>query len=141
VIAFGLIRARFTEKMSNSFAELATMLMSSGRQARFAPIHHFETMLDPVWKPAIHHQRRMARQPCRNLRQRGPCDGLDLARASGLLGVIIATIKFKTALETDVWSRPQGFDIVKELAAIGCACNTSDKPGSVCGLSFRLIPL
>jgi hypothetical protein len=70
-----------------------------------------------------------------------PSHRLDLARASGLLRVIIATIKFKIALETDVWSRPQGFDIVKELAAIGCACNTSDKPGSVCGLSFRLISL
>jgi hypothetical protein len=98
-------------------------------------------MLEPVWKPAIHHPRRMARQPCRNLRQRVPCQRLDPARASGLRRVIMATIKFKTALETDVWLHPQDFDSVKELAAIGCACDTSDKPGRVCGLSFRLISL
>jgi hypothetical protein len=98
-------------------------------------------MLDLVWKPAIHHPRRMARQPCPKLRQRIPCHRLDLTRASGLPRVSIATIKFKIALETDVWSRPQGFDIVKELAAIGCACNTSNKPTSVGGLSFRLISL
>jgi hypothetical protein len=100
---------------------------SDDRRARFAQIHHFETMTGAVWKLSVHHPRRMTGQPCRNLNQRLLHDGFDLTLVAGFLSVIIATIKFKTALETDVCSAPQGFCAVKELAPIGCECETRGK--------------
>jgi len=65
--------------------KLQRCLFRSGLRAPTAPIHRFETMFGEVWKPAIHHARRMARRPCRNSSQCAPGDRLDLAPASGVL--------------------------------------------------------
>jgi hypothetical protein len=135
VIAFGLIHARFCGK------NCRVLWRNSAGARDSREIHHFETMPGAVWKPAIHHPRRMACQSCRNRSEGLRSHAFDLVLASSLLPVIISTIEFKIALETDVCSCPQGFDIVKELAAIGCECDTADKPGGSHGLSVHLISL
>lgn len=109
VIAFGLIRAGFAKKLPSSTADDAGFKRMG--EGRFAQIHHFETITGAIWKLAIHHPRRMRRQPFRNA-------ALVLTLVAGFLHVIVATIKFKIALKTDVCLRLQGFRAVKELAAI-----------------------
>jgi len=78
--------------------------VSGDQRARFTQIHHFETITGAVWKRTVHHLRRMTRQLCQKPSRRMPYDAVDLTFAIVFRCVIVATINFKTALETDVCS-------------------------------------
>ena len=136
MIAFGLIRARFAEKIAefprgpsnDARSQRATRAIRPNPPFR----NHNRRGLETCHSPSAPNDAPVVPKP-------EPHDARDLVPAAASLRVCVATSKFKTALETDVCSCPQGFNGVKELAAIGSGCEAAANGGGVCGLSVRLI--